>query len=367
MTWARGRSTFSGPIGHAGRIANWPLLIAAGLIFVFGLAALYSIDYSRGTTFAPRQAVFAAIGLPLVLVASRISPARWCSIAPWLYVFNLLQLVSVFVIGRKTNEATRWIDIGPLQYQPSEVTKVLVILTLSAFFVRNAEKGMTTGLFVRSLLHVAPFVGLVLLQPHLAGAVSILVVWFAITLAAGMPWRTLLVAVVIAGGLGAAAWYTPGVIKPYMRDRIESKLNPDSQAGAYQQTQAVIAIGVGGVNGTGYLRGERKAARFIPEQQNDFIFTVIGEEGGFVAGSLMLCAFGWFFFRVWDVGHTSAMLYGRCVSNGVLAVLGFHVFVNLGMNLGILPVAGLWLPFVSYGGTALWMAMACVGILLGVE
>ncbi|MGE0000644.1 MAG: FtsW/RodA/SpoVE family cell cycle protein, partial [Fimbriimonadaceae bacterium] len=136
---------------------------------------------------------------------------------------------------------------------------------------------------------------------------------------------------------------------------------------AYQQTQALIAIGVGGINGTGYLRGERKAARFIPEQQNDFIFTVIGEEGGLVAGLLLLSAFGWFFYRVWEVGQRSADVWARGVSNGVLAVLGFHVFVNLGMNLGVLPVAGLWLPFVSYGGTALWMAMACLGILLGSE
>ncbi|MGE3126161.1 MAG: FtsW/RodA/SpoVE family cell cycle protein [Fimbriimonadaceae bacterium] len=367
MTGARGRHSYVGLANPSRAVSNLPLLAAAGLIFAFGLGALHSIDFARGTTFAPRQAVFAAIGVPLVLLASKISPSRWLALSNWLYGLNLLQLASVFLIGRKTNEATRWIDIGPLQYQPSEVTKVLVILTLAAFHVKNAERGSPGSVFLRSLLHVAPFVGLVLLQPHLAGAVSLLVIWLAMSLAAGLPWRTILLAVVLALGMGAAAWYTPGVIKPYMRDRIESKLNPDSKAGAYQQTQALIAIGVGGINGTGYLRGERKAARFIPEQQNDFIFTVIGEEGGLVAGLLLLSAFGWFFYRVWEVGQRSADVWARGVSNGVLAVLGFHVFVNLGMNLGVLPVAGLWLPFVSYGGTALWMAMACLGILLGSE
>lgn len=366
MTGSRGLFA-AVPVGQARTTLNWPLVAAAGTIFAFGLAALYSIDHSRGTTFAARQALWAAIGIPLLIGASRVPASRWLALSNWLYGLNLVQLALVFIVGRKTNEATRWIDIGPLQFQPSEVSKVLVILTLTALFVRHSGRLRPGALFLRSLLHVAPFVVLILLQPHLAGAVSILVVWLAVSLAASLPWRTLFLAGALAVGLGAAAWYSPGVIKPYMRDRIESKLNPDSKAGAYQQTQALIAIGLGGVAGTGYLKGERKAARFIPEQQNDFVFTVIGEEGGLVAGFLLLLAYAWFFFRVWEVGQRSADLWPRCVSNGVLAVLGFHVFVNLGMNLAVLPVAGLWLPFVSYGGTALWMAMTLLGILLGTD
>jgi rod shape determining protein RodA len=241
---------------------------------------------------------------------------------------------------------------------------VLLVVTLSAFFVKHAELGQA-ALFLRSLAHVAPFVLLVLLQPHLAGAASLLAIWLAVSVTAGLSWRVVAVAAALVAVLGAAAWLTPGLIRPYMRDRIEAMVRPDAQAGSYQQDQALIALGVGGATGVGYLQGERKSSGYIPEQQNDFVLSVIGEEGGMVACAMLFAGFILFFARVWYVGHRSEHPFGRMAAAGVLAVLGFHVFVNLGMNLGVLPVAGLWLPFVSYGGTALWMCMACLGILLG--
>lgn len=354
---------FGSPISRPAAGYDWILVGLAGLLFAFGMAALYSIDHARGTSFAPRQALFAAVGTPLTLILSRIQPERWVSMSNWLYGLNLLLLGSVFLIGKSTNAATRWIDIGPLQFQPSEVGKVLLILTLSGFYVKHSELGQL-ALFFRSLLHVAPFVLLVLLQPHLAGATSLLTIWLAVSMTAGLSWRIVGAAAALVAVLGAAAWLTPGVIRPYMRDRIEAMVRPDSQAGSYQQDQALIALGVGGATGVGYLQGERKASGYIPEQQNDFVFSAIGEEGGLVACAMLIVGFLAFFARVWHVGHRSEHRFGRMAAAGVLAVLGFHVVVNLGMNLGVLPVAGLWLPFVSYGGTALWMCMACLGILL---
>jgi rod shape determining protein RodA len=363
---ARRAGPFDSPLDKPSSGLDWHLLAAAGALLAAGLAALHSIDHARGTTFAARQALHAAVGLPLMFGLARVRREAWIAAMPWLYLTNLALLASVFVFGKKTNAATRWIEVGPLQFQPSEVAKLLLIVTLAASFARMGPGVRPAAMLLRSILHAAPLVALVLMQPHLAGAVTLVVVWLAVSVAAGLPWRTVLVATAAAAAAGTAVWTAPGVIKPYMRDRIESKLNPDSRVGAYQQEQAMIALGVGGVSGVGYLRGERKASRYIPEQQNDFVFSVVGEEGGLVAGLGLMAAFGYFFFRVWLSGQRSGA-WGRMVAAGVLAAVGFHVFVNLGMNLGVLPVAGLWLPFVSYGGTALWMCMGCLGLLLGAE
>jgi rod shape determining protein RodA len=141
----------------------------------------------------------------------------------------------------------------------------------------------------------------------------------------------------------------------------------DRQGKNWQTDRAEIAFGVGGVSGAGFGNGQQKAGHFIPEQHNDFIFTVVGEEGGLIGCTLVLAAFGFFFFRVFLIMHLATDPFYRMIAAGIFAILGFHTFVNIAMVLQIVPVVGLWLPFLSYGGTALWLCMACVGLLLNIR
>lgn len=364
---ADARSPFAEPMDRPAVGIDWWLLGSTALLVGIGLAVLKSIDLARGTSFFVRQALFAALGVVLMVGISRIRSGAWRKVSPWLYGLSLALLGSVLFLGDTVKGATRWIEIGPIQFQPSEFAKLALIVTLSTFWVNHWERRRELGTFVLSMLHALPVAGLVFIQPHLAGGVSLLVIWLAVSLAAGARWTHLLAALVAAAALGAVALTAPGLLTDYQRARIESKLSPDSQKGAWQQRQAEIAFGVGGVTGVGFGKGEQKASRYVPEQQNDFVFTVVGEEGGFIGSVVVMLVYLAFFVRVWIVGFRATDPFGLLTASGVLAILGFHAVLNLGMTLGLLPVAGMWLPFLSYGGTALWLCLGCVGLLLSVR
>ena len=362
------KGAFASSVHRPGGGLDWWLLGSAAVLLFLGLAAIHSIDISRTTApFMFKQLLWAFIGVGALVVCASITQRAWMRWAPVLYTLSVASLLAVLLIGKNTKGATRWIEVGPLQFQPSEMAKVLLIITLATYFTKRQAEVKDFKTFFGSLLHVAPVAGLVLMQPHLAGCLSLIMIWLAISLYAGVPWKFVLGTGVAVACLCSVALFTPGVLPPYMQGRVYALTHPDPKKNTYQQDRAKIAFGVGGLTGVGYGHGEQKAARNIPEQQNDFIFTVIGEEGGLVGAGLTLAAFVFFFFRVWLVGYRSVEPFGQMLSAGVLAVLGFHTIINLGMNVGILPVAGLWLPFISYGGTALWMCMACVGLLVGAK
>ncbi len=201
------------------------------------------------------------------------------------------------------------------------------------------------------------------MQPHLGGAVALIVIWAVVSIYAGVPWKYFIFAGSLLAALMSFAWFTPGVLSDYQHKRVYDFINPDPKAGGYQATRSIIAIGSGGLAGAGYLKGDQKAAQYIPEQHNDFVFSVIGEEGGLIGSTLVIGFFSFFFYRVWLVGFRTQNAMDRMVVGGLFGVLVFHTVVNLGMVLQLTPVVGLWLPFLSAGGTALWTCMAAVGIL----
>jgi rod shape determining protein RodA len=224
---------------------------------------------------------------------------------------------------------------------------------------------------LKSFLHILPPLLLILLQPHLGAAMVIVASWFAISIVAGVPARYLAAAGIALGLLGVTVLAVPAVsshlLHGYQQERITGMEGKDSKGRNWQTERAEIAFGVGGVTGAGYLNGGQKRAHFIPEQHNDFVFTIVGEEGGLVGCTLVLAAFGFFFYRIWLVMLHADDPYSRMVTAGVFAALFFHTFVNIAMVLQLVPVVGLWLPFLSYGGTALWFCMACVGLVLSVR
>jgi len=362
------KGAFASSVQRPGSGIDVWLLSSAGLLILIGLASIHSIDISRvASVFMVKQMMWAAIGLVVFLLCSSATPKLLERLSPLLYGVSVISLLAVRLFGKTAKGANRWIDFGPIQFQPSELAKVFLVITLAVYFSKRWESRHELSTFLGSLIHAAPIIGLVLLQPHLAGAASLAMIWLAISLYASVPWKYLAATVAMAATLFLIAWNVPGLIPSYMKDRPLGQTNRDPKGNGWQQDRAKIAFGVGGVVGVGYGNGEQKAARYIPEQQNDFIFTVIGEELGLIGAGLTIALFGFFFFRVWLVGYRATEPIGRMLSAGILAVLGFHTIVNLGMNVGLLPVAGLWLPFISYGGTALWMCMACVGLLASVK
>lgn len=348
------------------------LVLSTALLMLIGLMSLYSEGISRdGGADFKKQVMFTVIGiLPFAFFAA-IHPRNWLRLSKLLYGVNMLALVAVLALGSKKKGAERWIDIGPMQLQPSEIAKLLTVLTLAAFFATRLDSIRKPSTFALSFLHILPPLLLILKQPHLGAALVITVSWLAISLIAGVPIRYILVPIVGMVAIGTAIFTVPSVSKlflhGYQEQRVIGLQSKDTQGKNWQTDRAEIAFGVGGVAGTGYLHGEQKRGHFIPEQHNDFVFTVIGEEGGLIGCTMALAIFGFFFYRIWLVMFLATEPFYKMVAGGIFAALFFHTFVNVAMVLQLVPVVGLWLPFLSYGGTALWLCMACVGLLVNIR
>jgi rod shape determining protein RodA len=346
---------------------DWWLVVASVLLLGIGLASLYSIDHAWNSPFFGRQLLRIGVGLIPFMLLLWIDPHIWRRLAVPIYLLNLFLLYAVLVFGRTGGGAQRWIEIGPLDFQPSELAKLFTVLFLSAFLIARHDRIQKLSTFVLSFVLLLPSIILLLRQPHLGAILVLIVAWLAISLIAGVRVRLLVGTVLAVVAALVLALQVPGLLKDYHVERVRGLLNPDEQGNAYQVSRAMMAFGSGGTTGVGFLRGEQKAGKFIPEQQTDFIFTVIGEEGGLVGCTIVLGIFAFFFYRIWLVMFRAQDLYYRMLAAGIFAILGFHAIVNMGMNLGLLPVVGLWLPFVSYGGSAMWLCMGALGLLLGIK
>ncbi|MBX7135596.1 MAG: rod shape-determining protein RodA [Fimbriimonadaceae bacterium] len=338
------------------------LLLSAVVLVIVGMMALYSVGSAdKDFSLFRKQGLLLLVGLVPFFIFLFVDPAFWRKISGWLYAANVAFLGLVLFKGANIKGATRWIEVGGFQFQPSEIAKLLVILTLAAFYANRMDEIKRFSTFVLSLIYIAPPLFLIYEQPHLGSTIVILVAWAGISICAGVPWRFLVTFAALAVALFVGA-YSTGKLRSYQVPRIAALFGADEKKEGYQQLRATVAIGVGGVGGTGYLKGEQKSQ--VPEHHNDFIFSVIGEEGGLVGCTMVLAAFSFFFYRAWLVLYHGEDPYTRMIAAGILSVLAFHTVLNLGMNLNLMPVVGLWLPFLSYGGTAMWLCLSCVALLL---
>lgn len=349
------------------RLDPW-LIGSALLLLAVGLLSLYSVDaaYPKQNFFR-NQVVHVVEGFIPFAIFLWVDPRVWQRYANLFYVLNISLLAVVLRFGKTGGGSQRWIEIGHIDFQPSELAKLLVVLTLSSFFFARRDKIRNFKTFLLSFIHVAIPMVLVFKQPHLGATLVILVAWISICVASGVRLRFLAGAVVVVAVALTLALRIPGVLQPYQVERLTGLIHPQSQGNAYQPLRAQVAFGAGGLTGEGWLHGRQKQARFIPEQDNDFIFTVIGEEGGLVGCVIVLALYGLFFYRIWLQMVQAEDPFYRMVTAGIFAILAFHAVVNLGMNLQLLPVVGLWLPFMSYGGTAMWLCMACVALLINMK
>ncbi len=360
-------ATFSRPIQVDQRSAirnlDWTLLGSAALLLFIGLVSLFSIGHRDGEPYLKKQVAMAVIGLvPFALFF--FAPADlWRRFASVLYGLNVIMLAAVLKVGSSANGAQRWIDLKFMQFQPSELAKLLVVLTLSSFLVARADQIKKPSTFLLSFLHVGVPAVLIALQPHYGGALVLVVIWLGISLAAGVPFRFIACAVILLGFAAVLAVKVPGAFHGYHLKRLKAMARPDKSGASWQQDRAQVALAAGGIFGTGLGKG----TQHLPEQQNDFIFTVLGEELGLAGCTLILTAFGFFFYRLWLAFVRTKDLFGRAVIAGILSLLAIHTMINIGMVIGLFPVIGLWLPFMSAGGSSLWLCMACVALALNLR
>ena len=286
-----------------------------------------------------------------------------------LNIFLLLVVLSHFG-GHEAKGASRWIKLGPFELQPSEFAKIILIATLALYLSQHEETITEWKTLLKSLVHVGVPMLLIAKQPDLGTALVLLAIWFGMTAIAGA--RPLhLLAVLLAGtAFFALLWqFNPGhILKDYQKNRLQVFLNPaaDPRDTGYHLRQSEIAIGAGGIGGEGYEQGTQSTGKFIPEQHTDFIFTVIGEEGGFVVCLIVLALYLVLLERGVAVMADCNDPLGRLLAAGVLSMLTFHVVVNVGMTMGIMPVVGVPLPFFSYGLSSLLVNLTAVGLLLSV-
>ncbi len=344
---------------------DWILLGSALLLIALGLLILYSSSIKAQSLTseidATRQIFYAVVGLILLTLFARLDYRVLRDYSIPLYVVMIGMLLSVNFFGTAAFGATRWITIGFFQFQPTEFAKLILIILLARFFSRNYNQSNQWRVFFYSLGILIPPLVLVLLQPDLGSALVFIVIWLVMILATRFPKRNLLY-----GGI-VFALSLPVIIPrllPYQRQRLKTVFDPasDPLGTGYNVTQAKIAVGSGGWLGNGLSAGSQSQLNFLPSQHTDFIFAVLAEKLGFVGSMLMLVLFAVVCVQIVKIGMRAHDLFGSFLCFGIVSMILFHVLINVGMNLGIMPVTGIPLPFLSAGGSAMIVSLVSIGI-----
>jgi cell division protein FtsW len=339
-------------------------LVAFGLVMVYSAtSASAAIGNADPMSFLKRQAVYALLGIVVMAIASRFDYHRLRYLAPPLLLSALALCAAVLVAAPAVNGAHRWFLVGPASFQPSEVAKLALCLFAAAYLSRRRPPATMRELIRPLGLLTGIFCGLVLLEPDLGTTIALCGMMLAIFLVAGVPARLLLVGTILALGVGTVAIWT----EPYRRARLFSFLDPwsDAQGAGFQIVQATIGIGSGGLNGKG-LGGSVEKIGYLPEAHTDMIFAVIGEELGLIGSTLVVGAFAAFGFAGFRVALRCRDPFGKLLASGITALVCGQAAINLAAVLGIAPLTGIPLPFVSYGGSSLVVLLAGVGILLNI-
>ncbi|MCA1832220.1 MAG: rod shape-determining protein RodA [Actinomycetota bacterium] len=341
--------------------------IGALMIYSASFASLRDAGLSQ-TSLVVRQVTFAVAGLVTMILFAAVPYRRLRPWAPLVYIVSLFLLLAVLTpLGSRSLGAQRWINIGFFQMQPSELAKLSVIVALAA--VLSAGKGEArVRHVVRCGLLVAPLAVLIYSQPDLGTLLVLLAVTLAMLLVSGLRLRLLLVLLVL-GAVGFYGLLHLGLLKEYQVKRLTAFLDPttDPARTGYNLNQAKIAIGSGGMHGKGLFSGTQTNLDFVPEQHTDFIFTVIGEEFGFIGGIIVIGLFAIFLWRGTRIAMMSNTLFGSLLAAGIVGMVAFQAFVNIGMTIGVSPITGIPLPFVSYGGSSLVTTYAATGVLLNIH
>lgn len=350
---------------------DWLLLALILLIVAIGLVNLYSAGYNRtpesATPVYLKQIYWLIVGLSIMFLSLFYDYRHYEKLAYPLYLISIILLVGVMVGGKLVSGSRRWLALGPVTLQPSELAKLAVILVLARYFHHRPQ---LTPLTLRDLL--APLamvllpVVIILKQPDLGSGLLVLLVAGAVILFAGVHWRTLTVGALVAVLAAPAAW---PFLKDYQKQRLLTFLDPekDPLGAGYHIIQSKIAVGSGQFWGKGFLQGTQSQLNFLPEQHTDFVFSVFAEEWGFAGSALLLLLYLALILWGLQVARTCKDRFGQFLAVGVTALIFWQVFINLCMVTGLMPVVGIPLPLFSYGGSSLVTTMLALGILLNIR
>ena len=340
-------------------------LTALGVIMIFTASAprLEAAGASRSSQMV-RQIIYVGFGIVVMVVATAISDRTWHSLAPLIYAIALLLLLAVLSpVGAIRQGAQRWISLGFMDLQPSEVAKPAVVMALAVLLAPMTEATMRWLRVAKALALAAIPAALVFVQPDLGTALVFGFVTIVMLYIAGTSVRQITFLLVV-GLVVVLAALELGLLKEYQVARLTGFLNSNEHALSYNynQNQSQIAIGAGGLFGQGLFEGTPTNLAFVPSQSTDFIFTAIGEQLGFVGGVIVIGLFAIMIWRILLVAAQARDRFAQLTAAGIGAMMGFHVFVNVGMTVGILPVTGIPLPFISYGGSFYLSMALCVGV-----
>jgi rod shape determining protein RodA len=355
------------------------LLVAATLaVSAIGVVMVYTA--TRGlllaqgespTTYLKRQALFVVMGVVAMIVMAFVPYRRLEPVAMAIYGVMIVALLAVLVVGSSATGSQRWFAVGPLQLQPSEFAVLALILAVATYCSRRTE-GLAWGDVIRLLVMAGIPIVLVMVQPDLGTAIIMTIVLLVMLAVAGLPTR-ILVILIVGAALVVVVALEGGLLHHYQITRITVFLHQDTKnlsaaqkTAIYNLQQAKNAIGSGGLFGTGLLHGAQTNLGYVPAQQTDFIFTAVGEQLGFVGASAVLALLAIICWRVLRAGQLARDSFGRLLCTGIFTFVAFSVFQNAGMTMGIMPITGIPLPFVSYGGTAVVCFFIGVGVALNV-
>ncbi|MDQ4070056.1 MAG: rod shape-determining protein RodA [Actinomycetota bacterium] len=357
------------------RHVDLTLLLSTIAISAMGVLMVYSATRQKlenagldPAYFLKRQAVFLALGLVAMAVVALVDYHRIRDYAPVVYIGAILTLLLVISpVGASARGTQAWIPLGPFQFQPSEMSKLALIIALAAVCAAYRGHLETPGLLTALGLAFVPM-ALIYVQPDVGTNMVFVAVVIAVLLVAGAQPRH--IAVLALLGITAIVLVVElDMLEDYQRDRLTAFLDPqaDTQRSSYNLRQSQIAIAAGGLAGRGLFEGTQTNLSFVPEQHTDFIFTAVGEELGFLGGVSLLGLFAVMMWRIWRAAVLARDQLGRLLCVGVLAMLVFQIFENVGMTMGITPITGIPLPFMSYGGSAMITACMAIGLVLNVH
>lgn len=356
---------------------DWPLLALIILMAILGLTVMHSAVGGTDWRFAEQLRNF-LIAFVFMWGAALIPPPLLMRLAPYLYVFGVVLLLGVEFFGETAKGATRWLDVGFIRIQPSEMLKISVPVMLAWYFHRNQGSLRILDFFVAGVLLVVPF-ALIVMQPDLGTALLVFASGFCVIYFGGLSFKLLApLALIVVAGIGTLIYFETDICRPdvdwvvlheYQKYRVCTLLDPSSDplGKGFHTIQSMIAVGSGGIYGKGYMMGTQSHLDFIPERTTDFIFAVYAEEFGLYGGIMLLVLYALLIVRGLAIAARAHTQFGRLLAGAMSMMFFVYVFVNVGMVTGVLPVVGVPLPFMSYGGTALLTLGAACGILMSIS
>ena len=358
-------------------LAPWlhiDLMLVLSTFALAGVGAAMIYSSTRGidadafdTSYLQRQIMFVMVGTALMIGAAMVPYDRLRFWAPLTYGGGIIGLIGVLALGVTRKGAKSWFEFGGFQVQPSEFLKVAFIVLLASYVSGHDGELNVSQLAVALGLSTLPLL-LIMQQPDVGTALVFVAITMGVLLIGGARVRHIVALTLIGLGAVTLIWNS-GALEQYQQDRLISFIDPASSdtGAAYQQTQATIAIGSGGISGQGFGQGGQTRGEFVPEQHTDFIFTVVGEEFGFVGSGVVLALFALLVWRIWRTAKMAADMFGSLICVGVMTMIVFQIYQSVGMTVGIMPITGIPVPFLSYGGSSALTSFTAVGLVLNVH